>query len=66
MGFILPILLAFDGYLTIAGLGVAAVGQVAEFFAPEVGQPIKETGWIISGVGGVRKGVKKKLGKPAF
>ncbi len=54
MGF----LMAFNGYLTIAGLVVAAAGQATEFFAPEVGTPMKETGWILSGVGAARKGVK--------
>ena len=60
------LLLAFNGYLTIAGLVVAAVGQVTEFFAPDVGAPMKETGWIMSGIGGARKGVKKYQGKPVF
>lgn len=60
------ILLALNGYLTIAGLVVAGVGQATEFFAPEVGTPIKEAGWIMSGVGGARKGVKKFKGQPVF
>ena len=60
------LLLAFNGYLTIAGLVVSAVGQVTEFFAPEVGTPMKETGWMLSGAGGLRKGVKKFKGQPVF
>lgn len=63
---ILGILWAINGYLTIFGLVTESVGIIVEGFEPAVGQPIKETGAVITAAGATRKGVKKYQGKPVF
>ena len=60
------ILWAINGYLTIAGLIVESVGMILEGFDPTVGEPVKEVGAVLTGVGAARKGVKKYQGKPVF
>ena len=62
MSAILSLVWMINGYLTYAGLAVAGVGAVVEQFEPTVGESIKDAGWIMSGVGGARKGVKKFKG----
>jgi len=60
----MPLLLAFNGYLTIIGLVMSGVGGIVQIFSPEIGQPVQETGLITAGIGGARKGVKVYKGMP--
>ena len=56
------ILLAFNGYLTIAGLVMSGIGGIVRLFSEEVGSPIQDTGLILTGVGAGRKGIKLQKG----
>ena len=40
--------------------------MILEGFDPTVGEPVKEVGAVLTGVGAARKGVKKYQGKPVF
>lgn len=67
MGAFLSLLMAFNGYLTIAGLVTESVGVVIEgSLDPETGKAIKEIGAVMTGTGAARKGVKKIQGQPVF
>ena len=60
----MSLLLAFNGYLTIAGLIMSGIGGIVQIFSPEIGQPIQETGLITAGIGASRKGVKQYKNLP--
>lgn len=56
------LLWAFNGYVTIAGLVLAGVGNVVRFVDEDTGSAMAQWGWIASGLGATRKGVKVRKG----
>ena len=53
----MPLLMAFKGWLTIAGTVINAVGWVIEMVQPGEGMPVVAAGTVIGTAGVVRKGV---------
>lgn len=58
MGF----LLAFNGYVTFAGLVLSGLGSVLSFWDTEIGKQLQDFGLLIAGIGAARKGVKTAKG----
>lgn len=59
----MSILLFLNGYLTIVGLIGVGVGSVTRMIGQEeLGSQIQDWGWIASGLGAARKGVKQYKG----
>ena len=58
----MPILLMFNGYLTMAGLVISGIGSIVGIFEPEIGLQVQQTGLGLTGVGALRKGVKQYKG----
>jgi len=56
------ILLAFNGYVTFAGLVLTGLASIVSFFDPEIGKELQNFGLLIAGIGAARKGVKTAKG----
>jgi hypothetical protein len=60
----MPLLLAFNGYLTIAGLVLSGIGSLVQIFSPETGTELQNTGLGLAGLGQLRRGVLQYKATP--